>query len=171
MSIQILVISGVSGSGKTTVGSLLARDLGWVFVDADDFHSPENIEKMRQGIPLEDEDRQSWLSCLRDLIQTQLQLHHPTVLACSALKERYRQMLGGNGPHQKPGLIGWVYLCGSPEQIQIRLRQRQHPFMNPSLLTSQFAALEAPQDPAVLQLEISATPQAIVQRIRQHYRL
>lgn len=90
---QILVISGVSGSGKTTVGSLLAQDLGW------------------------------------------------------------------------------VYLYGSPEQIQTRLRQRQHPFMNPSLLTSQLAAPEAPQDPATLQLEISATSQALAQRIRQHYRL
>ncbi|MCF2969942.1 gluconokinase [Synechococcus sp. Nb3U1] len=171
MSIQILVISGVSGSGKTTVGSLLAQDLDWVFVDADDFHTPENIEKMRQGIPLTDADRQSWLLHLGDLIQTQIQENRPTVLACSALKEHYRQLLRRGVSHKDPETMGWVYLYGSPEQIEARLRQRQHPFMNPSLLASQLAALEAPQDPATLQLEISATPQALAQHIRQHYRL
>ncbi|MEN9223214.1 MAG: gluconokinase [Thermostichus sp. BF3_bins_97] len=164
---QILIISGVSGSGKTTVGSLLAQELGWIFLDADDFHPPENREKMRQGIPLTDADRHGWLLRLAALIQTHLRDHRPVVLACSALKEHYRKLLQGSAPEA----IGWVFLHGSPAELEARLQRRTHAFMNPSLLASQLAALEAPQDPATLQLQISTPPPDLVQQIRQHFRL
>jgi gluconokinase len=139
------LIMGVSGSGKSTLGKALAGELGWVFFDADDFHSVENIAKMSAGIPLADEDRIPWLASLnRRLASTLDQGHHP-VLACSALKEKYRsQLLGGTQG------VAVIYLKGSYELIRSRLLAREGHYMKENMLQSQFAVLEDPQEALVL---------------------
>ncbi|THF87432.1 gluconokinase [Deinococcus sp. KSM4-11] len=131
---------GVSGSGKTTIGAALAARLDWAFVDADDLHPPANTQKMSRGEPLTDADRAPWLAGLHRLIAHHVQDGPPLVLACSALKERYRRTLIGN-------VVGvqLVFARGSRDLIAARMRARSH-FMPPSLLDSQFAALEEPQD-------------------------
>jgi len=136
---MIIVVMGVTGSGKSTVGKLLAQRLSIPFIEGDDFHPAENISKMSQGIPLTDEDRYPWLQSL----STELKLHEKkdgVVLACSALKEDYRErlQLGLTQP------IVWIYLEGTEELIKERLKQRQGHFMPDSLLKSQFATLEKP---------------------------
>lgn len=132
---------GVSGSGKTTVGLALAERLGWRFFDADAYHPPENIDKMAAGKPLNDADRQPWLETLRDLIRDRLAEGRSLVLACSALKQRYRDILQDTDA----GNVTFVYLRGDFEIIEQRMQQREH-FMRPELLQSQFDALEAPTD-------------------------
>jgi gluconokinase len=155
---MIIILMGVSGSGKTTIGKLLAHDVGCDFYDADDLHSPENIAKMSQGLPLTDEDRQPWLQSLRALILDSLLKGNQAVIGCSALKETYRSILHVNDNVQ------FVYLKGSFELIKARLVHRQNHFMSESLLADQFATLEEPRGiPAV---DISATPQEIVDAIR-----
>jgi carbohydrate kinase (thermoresistant glucokinase family) len=130
----IVVVMGVSGSGKSTVGALLAARLGVEFLDGDDFHPPENVAKMSAGVPLEDADRWPWLARLN----AELRARERAVLACSALKESYRRSLGG-------GLEArYVHLRGTPELIGARLAARQHRYMPATLLASQFAALEPP---------------------------
>lgn len=131
---------GVSGSGKTTIGQMLAESLHWEFHDADSFHSPDNIEKMRRGIPLDDNDRIPWLQSLQTAIINWLQDNRNVVLACSALKASYRQFLVLDSD------IKLVYLQGTFELIQTRLQKRENHFMNRELLTSQFASLEEPED-------------------------
>ena len=128
---------GVSGCGKSTVGQLLAARLGCQFLDADEFHPPENVAKMAAGTPLTDADRQPWL----ELLNAKLRGLESAVLACSALKESYRQILSR-------GLSGcrFVHLCGSTDLIRARLEKRRHRYMPASLLESQFAALEPPLD-------------------------
>lgn len=153
---MIIVIMGVSGSGKTTIGSLLAKELNWKFYDADDFHSISNKEKMSKGIALTDEDRASWLSTLQNLIQTE---KGAFVLACSALKDSYRSLLKINEQVQ------FIYLKGSFEQIEQRLSKRKNHYMPVKLLESQFDALEEPKD--VLTIDISNTPETIIQIIRK----
>ena len=153
---------GVSGSGKTTIGTLLARRLGATFADADDFHSPENKEKMHNGIPLTDADREPWLQTLHRLLQSWQAAGVSGVLACSALKETYRQVLAGDMP---PGALTYVWLDGSPEMIAKRLQARQGTFMNPALLGSQIATLEAPSD--ALRVVNDKTPEAVVDEILQ----
>jgi gluconokinase len=160
---MIIILMGVSGSGKTTIGRLLARDLGWDFQDADDFHPPENIAKMSSGVPLTDEDRQPWLQSLHDLILDYIQQNRHAVIACSALKEIYRTGLQVNH------IVQFVYLVGSFELIRERLTSRQRHFMTTDLLASQFAALEEPQD--VLAIDISAKPEEIVKAIRAAFEL
>ncbi|PWH12669.1 MAG: gluconate kinase [Anaerolineae bacterium] len=130
---------GVAGSGKTTVGQALAEKLGWDFFDADDFHPPANIAKMASGIPLTDEDRAPWLDSLHRLIASALKTNRPGVLACSALKERYRQRLleGNQG-------VQIVYLKGSYDLILQRMKKRTDHYMQPEMLKSQFEALEEP---------------------------
>lgn len=155
-----LIIMGVSGSGKTTIGSLLAQELNWKFYDADDFHPPNNKEKMSAGIPLTDEDRISWLQALQNLIQTET---NSFVLACSALKETYRDFLKVNED------VKFVYLKGSFEQIENRLSKRKNHYMPVKLLQSQFDALEEPQN--ALSIDISQSPQEIIQTIRQGFNL
>lgn len=155
---MIIVLMGVSGAGKTTVGRLLASRLGWPFYDGDDFHPPANVEKMRAGRPLRDADRGRWLSTLQDLIAGLDRDGRSAVLACSALKEAYRERLTRAGRD-----VRVVYLRGSPALIAQRLAERRGHFMPAALLQSQFAALEEPRDAVVV--DIDASPEAIADRI------
>lgn len=156
---MIIIIMGVSGSGKTTIGKLLADSLGWEFSDADAFHSLENVEKMRCGIPLTEADRIPWLQDLQIAIKNWLQENKSMVLACSALKESYRQFLAVDSDR-----IRLVYLKGSYELIQKRLQERHNHYMSENLLDSQFNTLEEPLD--TLYIDVIETPQVIVQNIR-----
>jgi carbohydrate kinase (thermoresistant glucokinase family) len=142
---QIIVVMGVTGAGKTTVGQALAAELHIPFYDGDDFHSVANKTKMSQGQPLTDADRADWLAALRSLIAQHLAEGQSAVLACSALKDAYRQIL------RQPGEpVTFVYLRGSAELLQQRLGQRQGHFMNPRLLASQLGTLEEPEDSLVV---------------------
>lgn len=152
---MVLIIMGVAGAGKTTVGGLVARKLGWNFYDADDFHSKENIEKIRKGVPLTDEDRLPWLAAIRDLITG---LNTPAVIACSALREAYREILLESG-----GDIRFVYLAGSPELITDRLRGREGHFAGVEILESQLGALEEPED--ALREDIGRDPESIAEDV------
>lgn len=147
---------GVVGSGKTTVGSLLAQKLGWRFADADDFHSAANIEKIRHGIALDDSDRAPWLAALRDAILRWSSERQSAVLACSALKRKYREELQVED-------VRFVYLKGDFELIQQRLRTRTGHFASDSILKSQFQDLEKPDD--AITVEIDKSPDAIVSEI------
>lgn len=139
---------GVSGSGKTTVGLALAERLGWRFFDADAYHPPDNIDKMARGRPLTDADRQPWLETLRDLIRDHLAEDRPLVLACSALKQHYRDTLGDVAT----GSVTFVYLQGSFDVIYQRMQQRDH-FMKPNMLQSQFDTLQEPTDAIVVTID------------------
>lgn len=148
---------GVTGSGKTTVGSLLASRLVWQFADADDFHSPANKAKMHAGIPLKDADRQPWLAAIHNQIAKWTATGQDAVLACSALKRSYRGILwSGPGVH-------FVYLKGSYELIAGRLRSRTDHFADEHILAGQFADLEEPRD--ALTVDIRPTPEKIVDEI------
>jgi len=152
---------GVSGCGKTTVAGLLARRLGWQLAEADLFHSPGYVAKMRAGIPLTDEDRWPWLAAIAAWIDAALAQGKPGVVTCSALKRRYRDIIVGD----RSG-VRLVYLRGSYELIASRLASREHEYMPPSLLKSQFDALEEPgpdENPIVVPIELP--PAAIVERI------
>ena len=153
----IVILMGVSGSGKTTVGQLLAAELGCEFYDADDFHPPENVRKMSRGEPSNDEDRFPWLDALLDLARGEIENERNVVIACSALKEIYRERL------QIGGKIKFVHLKGDFRLIQQRLAKRSRHFMNPALLQSQFDALEEPAN--AVGVEISDPPAEIVRRI------
>jgi len=155
MKTRFFIIMGVSGSGKTSVGKALAKHLGWDFYDADDFHPTENIAKMAKGIPLDDSDRAPWLAALYNLISSCLKADAPGVLACSALKERYRQQLsyGMDG-------VQVVYLQGTYELIWSRMEKRTDHYMKPHMLKSQFDALEAPTN--ALAVDISGSVDEIV---------
>lgn len=132
---------GVSGAGKTTIGKRLAAELGWKFCDGDDFHPLANVAKMRSGLPLEDEDRAAWLAAMRALIETHLREGRSAVLACSALKQVYRERL-----QVEAQSVRFVFLKGDYELIAQRMQKRRGHFMPPQLLRSQFEALEEPQD-------------------------
>jgi len=153
----IIVVMGVTGSGKTTVGTLLAARLAWLFADADDFHSAANKEKMHKGIPLTDADRLPWLASMHEQIAKWIAAKQNAVLACSALKRSYRQRLW-DGPEAK-----FVYLRGSYELIAERLRARKGHFADEHILAGQFADLEEPNDALIV--EISASPDNIVAEI------
>jgi gluconokinase len=156
---MIIIVMGVSGSGKTTIGKLLADLLQWEFSDADAFHSPENVEKMRCGIPLSEADRMPWLQDLQTAIKHWLQENKNVVLACSALKDSYRQFLVLDSER-----IKLVYLKGSYELIQKRLQERSNHYMSEKLLNSQFNTLEEPLN--ILSMDVAQPPQIIVQNIR-----
>jgi len=155
---MIVVLMGVTGSGKTTVGRMLAAELGWNYYDADDFHSPANIEKMKRGIPLDDADRKPWLEALRDLIRNRLERSENCVLACSALKKGYRDYL------LIDERVRLIYLRGSYELIKKRLSERRGHYMNPQLLDSQFETLEEPE--GHLTIDASLPADEIVKSIR-----
>ena len=150
---------GVAGCGKSTIGSMLAHELGWDFYDADDLHSESNRIKMAQNIPLTDEDRAGWLDSLRSLIGQNIQNEKPIVLACSALKKSYRNILMINDQ------VEFIYLRGTYEQIEARLLQRSGHFMSAKMLASQFDILEEPHD--ALTIDITHTPQEIISIIRK----
>lgn len=156
---MVIILMGVTGSGKTTIGRLLSEQLGWKYYDADDFHSAANVEKMHNGIPLNDEDRRPWLESLRELISRSLEHDENIVLACSALKESYRDML------VLDERVRLVYLKGDYKTIHERLIERHGHYMNPKLLDSQFETLEEPTD--ALCIDISPPPEEIVKTIRQ----
>ena len=141
---------GVSGSGKTTLGKALAQRLGWDFFDADDFHPPANIVKMAAGIPLSDSDRAPWLAPLHEQLLSTLKAGRHPVLACSALKDKYRAQLleGMDG-------IAIIYLKGSYDLIFSRMSIREGHYMKPEMLKSQFDTLEEPKDAVVLDVEMS----------------
>jgi gluconokinase len=155
---MIVIVMGVVGSGKTTVGRLLAQQLGWEFADADDFHPPANIEKIRHGIPLGDEDREPWLDRLRQAILGWIARGRNVVLACSALKRVYRKKLDA-APE-----VRFVYLKGSATLIAERLRSRHGHFADEQILASQLTDLEEPE--GALTVDIAATPAQIVDKIR-----
>jgi gluconokinase len=154
----IILLMGVQGSGKTTVGRALAERLGWRFADADEFHPPENIAKMAAGIPLDDADRAPWLTALRAEIDRTLAGASNLVLTCSALKERYRQRLLTDG-------VVLVYLRGTRELIASRLGARAGHFAKLDLLASQFADLEEPTN--AFTVDVSLSVEQIVREIRE----
>jgi len=166
---MVIVIVGVSGSGKTVVGKSLAARLGWAFEDADDWHSPANIEKMRSGLPLTDDDRRQWILSLRDAIRNWIADKRNVVLACSALREGYRAGLGEGDPNRES--LRFVYLKGTYEEIDRRLRSRVGHFMPESLLKSQFAALEEPGPSEALVVDVDQPVVTIVSAIIQGLRL
>lgn len=158
MTPRFFIIMGVSGSGKTVVGKALAQALGWDFFDADDFHPPANVAKMAGGIPLDDSDRAPWLDSLHELISSSLTANRPAVLACSALKERYRQRLlvGNDG-------VQIVYLKGSYDLIWSRMSARAGHYMKASMLQSQFDTLEEPVN--ALTVDIANSVEEIIFQI------
>ena len=157
---MIIIIFGVAGAGKTTVGELLARELGWQFLEADDFHPAANVQKMRSGRPLTDEDRWPWLDYLRKQIEQLLSAGENAVLACSALKRAYRDRLRVSDE------IEFVFLRGDYALVEKQLRSRRRHFMNPDLLQSQFDDLEEPQpDEYALTVALGRSPAEIVREI------
>lgn len=155
---KVIIIMGVSGSGKTTVGKMLAEKTGYEFYDADDFHPQANVDKMRAGIPLTDEDRRPWLATMNNFAKEKVKTGN-VILTCSALKEMYRQQLGKGIENY----CCWVFLKGSYDVILHRLQHRQEHYMPASLLQSQFDALEEPKGAMVA--DISEKPGAIVKQI------
>src|SRR5450432_723470 len=160
---MIILVMGITGSGKTTVGQLLAERLHWEFADADDFHSAANKEKMHNGVPLTDADRQPWLLAIRDQIWRWIAAKKDAVITCSALKQEYRDLLLSPGEgHAAVDAreIKIVYLRGSYEVIAERVRARTGHFAGEELLSSQFAALEEPRD--AITIDVNQTPEQIV---------
>lgn len=156
---MVLILTGVSGAGKTTVGRILAERLGWEFHDADDLHSARNREKMRRGVALTDDDRRPWLRAVRALVARCLAEERPAVIACSALKQAYRDEIVAD-----PARVGLVYLKASRELIAARLARRAGHFFDPRLLDSQFDILEEPAD--ALTVDAAAAPERVADEIR-----
>jgi gluconokinase len=155
---MVIIVMGVSASGKTTVGYMLAEELGWTFYDADDFHSDANVEKMSRGVALDDEDRGPWLERLRELIKECISLGRDAVLACSALKGRYRERL------LIDERVRVAYLKAARPLIRERLNERSDHFMKARMLDGQFAALEEPDEST--HYDASRPPAELVREIR-----
>lgn len=156
---MIVIVMGTTGSGKTTIGSLLAKRMGWEFVDADDFHPPSNVEKMKHGIPLTDADREPWLKALHDKIVEWTAEKRSVVLACSALKQSYRDELRASSD------VKFVYLKGSYQLFSQRVLARRGHFAKQDLLASQFATLEEPTDAVIV--DAAPSPEQIVSEVRR----
>lgn len=155
---MIVVLMGVAGCGKTTLGKLLSTRIGWPFFDADDYHPAANVEKMRSGIPLADEDRWPWLDRLNALLVEQRAAGRDVLLGCSALKQKYRERLAAGLTE-----VRWVHLKGDFALIESRLKARKGHYMPPTLLASQFAALEEPVDAIVL--DVTSSPEALARQL------
>ena len=156
---MVIILMGVSGTGKTTIGKVMAAEPGWEFVEGDDFHPVENVEKMNAGIPLNDADRWPWLQALRRRIDEACERGENVVLACSALKHEYRELLERN----YADCVHYVYLHGPEGLIRRRLAGRKGHFMAPALLQSQLEALEPPE--GALQVDITPAPEVIAAEI------
>jgi gluconokinase len=154
----IVVLMGPAGSGKTTVGELLASQLGWEFADGDSFHSPANIEKMSRGVPLDDNDRIPWLDAIREAMEQWSVQRRNVVLACSALKRNYRERVLINSA------VRLVYLKGTYDLLRERLHARKGHYATEQILTSQFADLEEPAD--AITMDVARSPEEIVLEIR-----
>ena len=158
---SVIVVMGVTSSGKTSLGERLAARLGWPFRDADSFHPPENVAKMSGGTPLTDEDRKPWLAAIAAWIDDLRARGEHGIVTCSALKRAYRQVIVGDRPD-----VTLVYLKGSRELIGRRMATRQHHFMPPALLDTQFATLEPPiADARTLVIDVGPTPDEIIEKI------
>ncbi|HNC23154.1 MAG TPA: gluconokinase [Opitutaceae bacterium] len=157
---MVVILMGVAGSGKTTIGRQLASELGWEFADADDFHPPANIAKMSAGQPLDDHDRAPWLAALRAHIDAHLASSRGAVVTCSALRDRYRARLQAD-----PRQVRFVYLKGSRELLWSRISSREGHFMKADMLDSQLAMLEEPADALVV--DIAPPPAQILATIRR----
>ncbi|WP_308165998.1 gluconokinase [Actinomadura sp. NEAU-AAG7] len=158
---QIILIAGVSGSGKTTVGTLLAERLNWDYAEADTFHSPANIAKMSEGHPLTDEDRLPWLNAIAAWMDDRLKTGRPGVVTCSALKRSYRKLLTNGRPE-----VQIILLTGDRETLESRLKSRTGHFFNPTLLDTQLAALEPPTPTEnIPTLPITKTPEELATQI------
>jgi gluconokinase len=156
---MIVIVMGTTGSGKTTIGSLLAKRLGWEFEDADGFHPPSNVEKMKHGVPLTDADREPWLKALHDKIVEWTAEKRSVVLACSALKQSYRDELRASSD------VKFVYLKGSYQLFSERVLARKGHFAKQDLLASQFATLEEPTDAIIV--DAAPSPEQIVSEVRR----
>lgn len=157
---MVIVIMGVTASGKTTIGTRASKRLGWPFYDADEFHPPANIAKMSRGEPLTDDDREPWLQALHDKMAEEEQAGRSAIFACSALKDRYRDVL-------RDGLstVRFVFLKGDPDVLQARLDHRKGHFMPRTMLPSQLAALEEPEPGEALVLDAARPPNELVDEI------
>ena len=156
---MIVIVMGTTGSGKTTIGSLLAKRMGWEFVDADDFHPPSNVEKMKHGIPLTDADREPWLKALHDKIVEWTAEKRSVALACSALRQSYRDELRASSD------VKFVYLKGSYQLFSERVLARKGHFAKQDLLASQFATLEEPTDAIIV--DAAPSPEQIVSEVHR----
>jgi gluconokinase len=152
-----IIVIGVEGSGKSTIGRMLAATLNWRFLDADSLHSAETIRKMAGGVPLTDADRAPWLAAIRDQIEITYRNGGNLVVACSALKSSYRTLLASRTP------VIWVYLKGNQDSIRARLEQRREHFAKANMLASQFAILEEPANAIVV--DVSLPPQEMVNQV------
>jgi carbohydrate kinase (thermoresistant glucokinase family) len=150
----IIVVMGVAGAGKSTLGKALAERLGCDFIEGDDYHPPANVEKMRAGIALDDADRRPWLAALRQRIHEYMERNHNAVVACSALKRDYRQWLSGDlAP------VVYVYMSGAKDLIRARLKAREHHFMLADMLDSQLTTLEPPDDALLVPVDLATEAQ------------
>lgn len=157
---MILILFGVCGAGKTTIGQMLAARLGWQFEDADDYHPEANKQKMQAGAPLSDSDRAPWLRTLNERMLELARSGRNVILACSALKQEYRNLLVAGLSVEE---VRFALLDAPRELLEERIRQRNHPYMNPKLLNSQLAALEVP--PGIWRISVSGTPAEAVEQV------
>jgi gluconokinase len=157
--LSFIIVMGVAGSGKSTVGSGLAEALGWEFLEADEFHSQANVAKMSAGTPLDDDDRAPWLAAVNAAVESRAAGGAKAVVACSALRESYRLVLAPD-----PAAVRFAYLRGDPGVIRDRLRARKGHFMGEDMLQSQFEALQEPVD--ALALDVHQAPDVLISRIR-----